>query len=96
MFQISKYLYTSSHLKYVKQSYFCHLGYAISYSFFCLSASIIFLIHGFIPDIFRHTGSNMISILHEHFEMKKQNIILSNIIPNPDNTNNPDNKIKKN
>lgn len=63
--------YTSEHLQDVNMSYFQHMGYALSYSFVSFSASIIFIIHALIPDLFTSTGSSCIEMLHEHFQELK-------------------------
>jgi hypothetical protein len=51
------------HLKEINMGYFQHLFGALGYAFECLAISIIFVIHGFLPDIFTTLGSKRIRAL---------------------------------
>ena len=52
------------HLKELNITYIEHLGQACKYSFTSFYASIIFIIHGFFPNIFIYTGSNIIKQMY--------------------------------
>ena len=54
-----------THLDDVKLTYTQHLFQTMVYSFYSMSASIIFIIHGFFPDTFSHTGSNIIEWIND-------------------------------
>lgn len=84
MFSLSQITsYRSEHLKAVNMSYFQHMAYALGYSIATLGTSAIFLIHAFIPDLFKTTGSDSISALHKHFQ-EERNIIESKTKPIPE------------
>jgi len=48
------------HLREINMGYFQHLFGALGYAFECITISIIFIIHGFIPDLFTTLGSKRI------------------------------------
>lgn len=54
------------HLRDVNMGYFQHLMGALGYAFECIVISFIFIIHGFIPDIFTSLGSKRIRELHNN------------------------------
>lgn len=66
------------HLEDIKQTYHEHLVDTFKYSLTCFGAGFIFLIHGFIPDIFVFDGSNMIAELHNTLTEKKKKLELLN------------------
>lgn len=48
------------HLQFRRQSYFSHFRQAIKYSMLTCKASFCFFIHAIYPDVFQHTGSDII------------------------------------
>jgi len=67
-------MFEISHLKYAKQTYFCHLKDTLYYSYLSTKASIIFIIHGLFPFILTHKGSEIIFKLNDNILEKKNNI----------------------
>jgi len=63
------------HLKEYKQSYLEHFYCSMKFSSQSFLASIIFFIHAIWPDIFQHTGSNMIASLNKKlkYRVKQEN-----------------------
>ncbi len=55
------------HLQEHGVSYFGHFRRSMRFSYISFKASIVFLIHAFIPEIFQDTGSNMILELNTFF-----------------------------
>jgi hypothetical protein len=53
------------HLREINMGYFQHLFGALGYAFECITISIIFVIHGFIPDVFTSLGSKRLTTLHD-------------------------------
>lgn len=49
-----------NHLNFLRQSYFFHFKQSMKYSFLTWKASIYFFIHAIYPDIFHHTGSDIV------------------------------------
>lgn len=56
------------HLEKHKISYFKHFKRSICFSIKAMTASIIFVIHAFVPDVFTETGSDMIKSLVKEFD----------------------------
>ena len=54
-----------THLDDVKLTYTQHLCKTIVYSFYSISAGVIFIIHGFFPDILSNTGSGIIEWMND-------------------------------
>ena len=88
--------YRSAHLKEVNMSYFHHMAYALGYSIATLGISAIFLIHAFIPDLLKSTGSDGIAALHTHFQLERNiNTILNpNAKPKIEDNKVEDNKVE--
>lgn len=53
-----------SHLQTVNLSYYQHLRGALYFSFQSFKAGVVFFIHGFFPNYFIYTGSNIIESLN--------------------------------
>lgn len=51
------------HLREINMGYFQHLFGALGYAVECITISLIFIIHGFIPDVFTTLGSRRIRAL---------------------------------
>ena len=66
------------HLRESRMSYCQHLYNAITYSLKSFIISVIFLIHGIYPDIFKTTGSEMTNDLLLCIRKNNHNLILSN------------------
>jgi len=64
------------HLKIVRQSYWEHFFYAMSYSFTAFKASVFFFIHAFIPDLFEFNGSKEIELLNSILVNKRREIFM--------------------
>lgn len=62
-----------SHLVDINMTYLEHLLGALEYSYITFKCSIIFLLHGFFPDYYVHTGSNIIKKLNNKLDQVKQN-----------------------
>jgi len=73
----------SYHLKKNNQTYFEHFKDSISYSGKSFKASLYFLVHAFIPDLFQYTGSAIIYDLHDTIQTK-YNESLTEIITDTD------------
>jgi hypothetical protein len=58
------------HLKENKQTYFEHLSESLSYSGQAFKASFYFLIHAFVPDLFKYNGSATIYSLTDSIKQK--------------------------
>ena len=56
-----------NHLQERNMTYFEHMFGAFYFSLLSLLASIVFFIHGLIPDIFTESGSSIIRILNDYF-----------------------------
>lgn len=56
------------HLEDVVSDYYSHLKNALYYSFESCISGVIFLIHGFYPDVFVSAGSEKISKLNKQIE----------------------------
>ena len=54
-----------SHLDNVKLTYTQHLCQSMLYSFYSISAGLIFFIHGFFPDMLTQTGSGIIEWIND-------------------------------
>lgn len=62
-----------NHLEDINLSYKDHLIQAISHSKNAFFASIIFVCHGLFPNLFIHTGSDIIYNLNLELQNKKNN-----------------------
>lgn len=49
----------------VGETYFQHLGVALSFSFAMMSGGLACLVHAFFPFLFERTGSRRIATLHD-------------------------------
>lgn len=58
------------HLKENKQTYFEHLSETLSYSGQAFKASFYFLIHAFVPDLFKYNGSSTVYSLTDTIKTK--------------------------
>ena len=65
--------YNCNHLKDINLSYKDHLIQALSHSKNSFYASVIFLCHGLFPNLFIHTGSDIIYNLNLELQNKKNN-----------------------
>jgi hypothetical protein len=59
------------HPESVGESYFEHMGVAFSFGFAMLGGALACIIHGFIPGIFKSTGSKTIQALHQRLVLKR-------------------------
>ena len=64
----------SHHLQIINQTYSEHLNDCLFFSFESFKCSVIFFVHGIIPDIFLFTGSNKLNKLHKILQNKKSKI----------------------
>lgn len=69
---ILKYIFLK-HPEKKNMTYFEHLKHACSYSIQSLGCSIIFVIHGFIPCLFKKTGSIMINQMNNQLNKSEMN-----------------------
>jgi hypothetical protein len=53
------------HPQSVGESYFEHMGVAFSFGFSMMGAALACIIHGFVPGLFKSTGSKAIIGLHD-------------------------------
>jgi hypothetical protein len=60
------------HLKLASQTYVEHLSDAWSYALESMLAAIYFTIHGIIPDLFEHHGSDTLMRLHDKVSVKRR------------------------
>lgn len=60
-----------SHLEDVKQTYFEHLIDSLKYATISFSAGMIFVIHGFFPNVLSYAGSELINNLNILLENKR-------------------------
>ena len=67
-----------THLDDVKLTYTQHLCQSMLYSFYSISAGVIFFIHGFFPDILTHTGSDIIEWVNNDVKTYKYAICKNN------------------
>ena len=63
------------HLVLAKQTYFEHFKDSISYSYKAFKASLFFLSHSIIPDLFEKDGSDIIKELNDLLQEKIRKII---------------------
>ena len=59
------------HLQEKNMTYFEHMIGAFYFSLLSLHASVVFFIHGLMPDIFTETGSSIIKNLNTYFPHQK-------------------------
>lgn len=62
--------YKSNHLEFAGQTYVQHFRDAIKYSMLSFKASICFLVHALLPNIFQHSGSDIIVGLNDEILQK--------------------------
>jgi hypothetical protein len=63
------------HLKENKQTYFEHLSESLSYSGQAFKASFYFLIHAFVPDLFKYNGSATVYSLTDTIKNKYESTL---------------------
>ena len=56
---------SQEHLNEVNETYFQHMRIAFKIGFLMLVTGVFCLIHGFIPSLFKKTGSNQIAKMYE-------------------------------
>ena len=56
---------SKEHLNEINETYFQHMAIAFKISINLFLTSVICLIHGFIPGLFKKTASNMIVKMHK-------------------------------
>jgi Family of unknown function (DUF6356) len=59
------------HPQSVGESYLEHMGVAFSFGFSMLGAALACIIHGFVPGLFKGTGSKAILCLHDRLVAKR-------------------------
>ncbi|GJM12950.1 MAG: hypothetical protein DHS20C12_13530 [Pseudohongiella sp.] len=61
----------NSHLESVNESYFQHMRHALSFTLDMLVGAICCLVHAFFPSLFEHTGSQLITKLHDRMVVNR-------------------------
>lgn len=54
-----------AHLRFANQTYFHHMKDSLHYSWCSFKASFYFFIHAFYPDLFQHSGSDVVITLND-------------------------------
>lgn len=64
--------YSIKHLKENGMTYWQHWIFASSHGISCIKAGIFLICHSFLPAIFQHAGSNLVSDLNKSFTDHKK------------------------
>ena len=63
-----------SHLEEAGESYFQHMGFALSFSLKMFKAGFCVLVHAVFPELFKKTGSDCIATLHDQMVVNRKNL----------------------
>lgn len=64
----------NSHLQSVNESYFQHMRHALSFTFDMLVGAACCLVHAFIPSLFEHAGSQLVTKLYDRMVVNRANL----------------------
>lgn len=64
----------TSHLKSVDETYFQHMGHALSFTCALFLGAFVCLVHAFFPFLFEKSGSNIIHRLHDRMVVNRMNL----------------------
>jgi hypothetical protein len=64
----------SAHLQQIDESYVQHMKHALSFAFELAVASLVCLVHAFLPFLFEKKGSEQVQRLHERMVINRQNL----------------------
>ncbi|MCG8413729.1 MAG: DUF6356 family protein [Pseudomonadales bacterium] len=64
----------SAHLEQVEESYLQHMKHALSFALNLGVASVVCLVHAFLPFLFEKQGSAIVSKMHDRMVVNRQNL----------------------
>lgn len=64
----------STHLQQVDESYLQHMGHALSFALNLGVASVVCLVHAFLPFLFEKQGSDLVRKLHDRMVVNRHNL----------------------
>lgn len=64
----------STHLQQIDESYLQHMKHALSFAFELAVASLVCLVHAFLPFLFEQKGSEKVQRLHDRMVINRQNL----------------------
>ena len=65
---------SQSHLEEIGETYFQHMGFALSFSWKMFTTGFACMIHAFFPELFKKTGSECIKTLHERMVVSRHKL----------------------
>lgn len=72
--QTAENLHSQSHLEEIGETYFQHMGFALSFSWKMLKAGFCCTVHAFYPEFFKKTGSTYIAILYDQMVINRHKL----------------------
>ena len=64
----------NAHLEQVEESYLQHMRHALSFAFNLGVASVVCLVHAFLPFLFEKQGSAIVRRMHDRMVVNRQNL----------------------